>query len=111
MSEKINQTLKCILDYCIKIEESKERFFPSRKKFGEESFYRDGCAFYIQQIGEFVKDLPESFLEENSEIKWHEIKGFRNIIAHAYNSVDADILWETITIDIPQLKSFCQRLL
>ncbi|MEG0376820.1 MAG: HepT-like ribonuclease domain-containing protein [Raoultibacter sp.] len=111
MSGKTESTLARIVEYCKKIDDAKQRFFASRKQFDEDAFYRDGCAFYVQQIGELVKDLPESFIAGNPEVPWHQIRGFRNIIAHAYGSVDADVLWETITEDIPALASFCERIL
>ena len=111
MNDKVCNVIERIADYCDKIEAAKSRFFPDRVSFDEEGFYRDGCAFYVQQIGELVKELPESFTAENTEVPWYQIRGFRNVIAHAYDSVDADILWETITDDIPNLARFCRGVL
>lgn len=107
---KTINTLSNIAGYCEKIEAALERFTPTRDDFDEEFFYRDGIAFYVQQIGELVKELPDSFIGEYDQIPWHQISGFRNIIAHAYGSVDPDILWETVTEDIPKLYSFCQEI-
>ena len=108
MSDKTAETLERIEQYCMKIEDARVRFVPTRKDFDEEAFYRDGIAFYIQQIGELVKELPDSFVDQNDSIPWHQIRGFRNIIAHAYGNVDTDILWETVTEDIPKLNAFCK---
>lgn len=109
MRDKTDRLLERIIDYCNKIDAAKRRYFSDRKIFDEETFYRDGCAFYIQQIGEAVKDLPETFIVDHPEVKWHQIKGFRNIIAHAYESIDPDILWEAMQTDIPYLKAFCEN--
>lgn len=111
MSDRTTLLLKRIVEYCIKIEEAQKNHFPDRKAFDEDVFFRDGCAFYIQQIGETVKDLPEEFLSTHQEVKWHQVKGFRTVIAHAYESVDPDILWEAIQLDIPKLKKFCLSML
>lgn len=111
MNDKIENTLTHIVEYCQKIDDAKHRFFANRKLFDKDAFYRDGCAFYVQQIGELVKQLPESFIADNAEVPWHQIRGFRNVIAHAYGSVDADVLWETITEDIPVLAKFCHGIL
>lgn len=111
MNDKVGRTLERIREYCVKIEDARSRFFPTRERFDEEDFYRDGCAFYVQQIGELVKELPDSFTESHREIPWHQIRGFRNVIAHAYQSVDADVLWESIEEGIPQLESFCDQVL
>ena len=111
MSDRVNDIIARIADYCRKIDEACERFFPTRQQFDEEAFYRDGVAFYVQQIGELAKELPDEFVDANEEIAWHQIRGFRNVIAHAYDSVDADILWETIEGDIPKLAAFCRAAL
>ena len=110
MNEKEADAIAHIAMYCEKIKRAQEKFFPTKDLFNEETLYRDGCGFYVQQIGEHVNDLSEGFIAEHSEIPWHQIRGFRNVIAHAYGNVDAEILWETITEDIPRLAEFCIRL-
>ena len=35
----------------------------------------------------------------------------RNIVAHNYGHIDAEILWETIAHDIPDLKKYCEEIL
>lgn len=42
---------------------------------------------------------------------WNQIKAMRNIVAHNYGSIDAEILWETIENDVPQLKAYCLDIL
>lgn len=109
MNDKTHDILERIEEYCGKISAAESKYFPDRASFDEEQFYQDGCAFYIQQIGELIKGLPDSFTETHAEIKWHQIRGFRNIIAHAYGNVDIDILWEAIQQDIPKLRAFCEE--
>lgn len=92
MNEKEADAIAHIAAYCKKIEQARRKFFPKKDLFDEESLYRDGCAFYVQQIGEHVNDLSEAFIAAHSEIPWHQIRGFRNVIAHAYGSVDAEVL-------------------
>ncbi|WP_442904060.1 HepT-like ribonuclease domain-containing protein [Gordonibacter sp.] len=53
-----------------------------------------------------VKDLPESFVADDPEVPWHQIRGFRNVITYVYGSVAANVLWEAITGDMPLLASF-----
>ncbi|MBO5007698.1 MAG: DUF86 domain-containing protein [Clostridia bacterium] len=40
---------------------------------------------------------------------WREIKAMRNIAVHNYGEIDIDILWETATCDILDLKEYCQK--
>jgi len=111
MNDKERQALEHIISYCQKAETAQRRFFASREAFDEEDFYRDGCAFYVQQIGEWVKELSEEFMHTNSQIAWRNIRGIRNIIAHAYEKVDPNVMWEIISEDLPQLKNACETLL
>ena len=99
MNEKEADAIAQIAMYCEKIKRAQEKFFPTKDLFNEEALYRDGCAFYVQQIGEHVHDLSEGFIAAHAEIPWH-----------AYGNVDAEILWETITEDIPRLAEFCIHL-
>ncbi len=109
MNDKEADAIAQIALHCQKIDRARQKFFPTKGLFDEEVLYRDGCAFYVQQIGEYVNDLSEEFIVAHPEIPWHQIRGFRNVIAHAYGNVDADVLWETITEDIPRLAQFCEK--
>lgn len=33
----------------------------------------------------------------------------RSILEHTYSSFDFDVLWETVTENIPELLEFCER--
>lgn len=111
MNDKDRDAIKNIHKYCQKIEGAQARYFPNRKAFDEEEFYRDGCAFYVQQIGEWVGDLSNDFIRSHPQIEWHSIRGTRNIIAHAYGKIDSNMMWEIITNDIEALKSMCAQIL
>lgn len=60
-------------------------------------------AFELITIGEAVRSIPEKFKQEHPDIPWANIQGSRNILVHEYYRLDEEILWKTITDDIPQL--------
>ena len=64
----------------------------------------------IIQIGEFVSGLDDDFVKKYSDIPWRQIKGMRNIYAHDYDIIDNDIIWETITEEIPELREKLQAI-
>ena len=35
----------------------------------------------------------------------------RNIAAHNYGELDVEVLWETVTSDIPELKAYCEDII
>jgi uncharacterized protein with HEPN domain len=37
-------------------------------------------------------------------VPWNVIVGFRNHVAHEYFSLDLDIVWQTIAVDVPALE-------
>ena len=54
-------------------------------------------------IGEAANRLPEDFKDENSDIDWHRIRGFRNRIVHDYFGIDYSIVWEIKTSFLPDI--------
>jgi uncharacterized protein with HEPN domain len=56
-------------------------------------------------IGGAVRGIPEEILSRFPEIPWALMRGRRNRIVHAYQSVDEILLWETIQADLPPLKN------
>ena len=51
-----------------------------------------------------INRLMPGFLDSNfPEIPWHAIVGLRNHIAHGYFELDADIIFDSTKIEIPQL--------
>ena len=66
--------------------------------------FRYSCDMCVLQIGELTSHLTEEFKNQHPEIVWHEIKAMRNIHVHDYENVKFDVMWETLTQDIPILK-------
>jgi uncharacterized protein with HEPN domain len=54
-------------------------------------------------VGEAVKNLPMDLRERHPDVPWREIAGMRDFVAHAYFSLDFDILWSAIQGNVPQL--------
>lgn len=66
----------------------------------------------ITAIGEGVnrvnRVMPE-FLQSNfPDVPWYAIVGMRNHIAHGYFELDADLVYEAVSIDIPPLLNTIQ---
>ncbi len=74
-----------------------------------ETFSRDGeSVFYsdrktqlaiiraFEVIGEIVKRLPQSLLDNYPDVDWRAVKGFRDILIHQYDNVDLNIVWQAV---------------
>jgi len=76
----------------------------SYDEYTADNDIQDITMFNIIQISEHVKQLSEKYKKENSNIPWQDIYGLRNRIVHDYGNVILDIVYETLTKDIPTLR-------
>ena len=58
----------------------------------------------LEIIGEAVKRIDQDFKNQNKDIDWKKIAGFRDILIHRYFSIDWDIVWDVIKNKIPELR-------
>ncbi len=65
----------------------------------------------IEVIGEAASRLPPEYRASHPRIPWSIIIGMRNRLIHGYFDVDLDILWETVTRDVPSLIAELQSLI
>jgi len=59
----------------------------------------------IEIIGEAARHVSDETRSKFPNIAWKEIAGLRNILVHEYFGIDADLIWQIITVDIPELKN------
>lgn len=52
--------------------------------------------------GEAGSRVSESIRREHPEIAWNAAKSIRNRLIHGYDSVDLDVVWDTISFDLPE---------
>ena len=57
----------------------------------------------IEIIGEAAKRVSTSFQDAHPEIPWRKIIAQRNVLAHEYGEVQAEIIWRVATGSIPDL--------
>ena len=61
-------------------------------------------------VGEIVKRLPETFRDENPQIDWRKLAGFRNYLAHNYDEIILEFVWDAVE-DLPNLRAAVQSIL
>ena len=104
------QILKHIISYADQINEATSLFNGNLEQLKNNTVYRNAVALCVLQIGELSNHLTEDYRNLTSgEIPWREIRGLRNIVAHHYGKIDYELLWETVSFDVPNLKSFCEK--
>ena len=71
----------------------------------------DSIHFRLIQISENSAKLTDEFKYAHREIPWQAIKGMRNRIVHEYGDVKLDIVYQTVTRDIPDLLQLLENCL
>jgi len=64
----------------------------------------------IEIIGEATVNITKEYRENTPQIPWLNIIGMRNRLIHAYFDINLDILWKTVTEDIPPLISELEKI-
>jgi uncharacterized protein with HEPN domain len=83
---------------------SKEVFFADELKY-------DAVLRNLEIIGEAVKHLSSESRDRHPEIAWRKIAGLRDMVIHEYFGLDATILWDVITSEVPKLRAQADSIL
>ena len=65
----------------------------------------------LEIIGEAANRVPVSVQEKFSDLPWLPMIGARNRLIHGYDSVDFDILWKIVAVDLPVVISQLEGIL
>ena len=77
----------------------------AKQEFFDDDRIYDSVILNLQIIGEASKNIPEDIRDRYPEIEWRKIIGLRNVISHAYFSLELDIIWDIVQTKIPPLKT------
>jgi uncharacterized protein with HEPN domain len=80
----------------------------SRSAFEENYQLQDALIRKLEVIGEATKGLSSEIIEANPKVPWTKMAGMRDRMVHQYFRVDVDVVWQTVTKDIPKLRSKIQ---
>jgi len=58
----------------------------------------------IGRIADAAGRLPSKVKEAIGGVPWDDIRDIRILVDHIYHRVDYEILWSTLTQDVPQLR-------
>ncbi len=106
-------------DYKIFLEDillSTQRIQQYLEGFSRESFIADQKTFdavvrNLEIIGEAAKKLPEDIRALSPKIEWQKMCGLRDILAHEYFGIDADIIWDICENKLRPLQVEMEKLL
>lgn len=82
-----------------------------QEDFVSDDILKRAAAMSVINIGELVKNLTLEFRNEYKSVPWKAISGFRDVAAHKYGTLDMNIVYNTVKIDIPMLKENIKQIL
>ncbi len=57
----------------------------------------------IEIMGEAASKVSEDLRRDEPDIPWREIVAIRNRLIHGYFDINHDIVWQTVTKELPPL--------
>ena len=82
----------------------------SRADLDHDEQLRLALVQLIQIVGEAASKVSRNFQEQTPSIPWTDIINTRNRLIHAYFDINLNILWDTITDDLPPLLEQLQKI-
>ena len=64
----------------------------------------------IEIVGEAANRVSKTRQKQLSQIPWPQIIGMRNRLIHGYDVVDLDIVWQTVTEELPPLITLLDKI-
>jgi len=100
-----------IIEHIEDIFHAQKRFGNDLDSFSKDKEYFNAVCMSLLQIGELANHLSDEFVASHTDIPWRIIIAQRNIVVHGYGHLEADVLWDTITHDIPVLCEKCKNIM
>lgn len=110
MSRSDEQRLRDILERINAITDAEELLVAAESsadiKQGRTAF--DAILYDLLVIGEAVKALPNDTIGRHPDIAWSDIAKLRDLLAHVYFKVRADVIRNTINAPLAELRAACK---
>lgn len=109
MKRDIKLYVKDILDSILVIEKFVEGM--GFEKFREDDKTSSAVIRKFEIIGEAAKHIPDEIRQKYPDIPWKEMAGFRDKLIHFYFGIKYELVWNTIKMELPELKTKIERVL
>ena len=75
----------------------------SREEFLSDSRTVDAVIRNLAIIGEAAKKVPADIRRQYPDVEWKKMAGLRDIVIHDYFGIDEDIIWDVVSVKMPEL--------
>lgn len=74
-----------------------------RGDLGSDEMLRLALTTLVEIVGEAAKQVSEEARSEMPDVPWSAAAQTRDRLVHHYFDIDLDVLWQTVTEDLPAL--------
>ena len=82
----------------------------TREDLDRDEMLRLALTHLVELVGEAASQVPQDARDKYPPIPWPKVIGMRHRLIHGYDTVDHDILWDTIGRDLPGLLEALERI-
>ena len=75
-----------------------------RTRFDTDELLQSAVLHWIEIIGEAARGVGDKVRTAHPEVPWRVITDMRNRVSHGYFDIDLDVVWNTVTRDLPKLQ-------
>ncbi|MDH7491887.1 MAG: DUF86 domain-containing protein [Methanolinea sp.] len=100
-----------LLDILESIRRIREKLPDTKEEFIRSDLLQVWVIYHIQVIGEAANGLSSGFRESHRAIPWQDVIGMRHILVHHYFGIDITEVWNTATIDLPEMEQEIRMIL
>ncbi len=103
-SERVRDVLVAI--------ENIERYLPrGRASMQADELLQTWFVRQLEVLGEAAAGIPEDVRRRAPQVPWPKITGMRNVLVHRYHTLDLDLVWDAVAIEVPKIKRHFEALL
>jgi uncharacterized protein with HEPN domain len=85
--------------------------FRTKKQFNSDRLLQLAGVRLIEIIGEAASRITSQFKEQHGYVDWAAMTAMRNRLIHVYFDIDLEVVWNTITEDMPALMAVIKPIL
>lgn len=80
-----------------------------RAALDEDELLRLGLTKLVEIVGEAAKQVSDATRQTYPDVPWSAAARMRDRLIHHYFDINLDILWSTVTVDLPELLKVVPR--
>lgn len=74
-----------------------------KESFETDRHAQQALAYNLAVLGEAARALSSELRDRYPDVQWSDVIAQRNVVVHAYHTLDVDNLWITAKRDVPRL--------